>query len=210
MNRGRPPKPRRVGVVRELTQEDLAQLQTGAKRTLPAVARFRDSHHKVARLFAFGLRHAEVAAETGYSLARLYSLTADPSFQQLIAEKREDVDDDHRVKIDEYMAYATANMLKAERMLADKLDKADAEDEPLPTRDLIAISRDAADRFGYGKKSLSVNLNADFATMLERAVKRTTAVIEGTTGQVLPFTQPPQNAARKLPAPAVPSLTRRV
>jgi len=67
--------------------------------------------------------------------------------------------------------------------IADKLGEAEEAGETLPVRDLIAISRDAADRFGYGKKQTNVNVNADFASMLERTIDRSrkARLIEGTT-----------------------------
>lgn len=160
-----------ISAVRDLTHDDLAVLsQPRAK--LRAAERFKDSHHRIARLFAAGLRHADVCAKTGYSEGRVSTLHADPSFQELIAGYRKQVDAAFVASVDDYFEVATSNMLKAERMLGDKLDEADEAGETLPTRDLIAISRDAADRFGYGKKQTNVNVNIDFAARLERARAR--------------------------------------
>jgi hypothetical protein len=54
-------------------------------------------------------------------------------------------------------------MNKAERQLEDHLDTADERDELLPVRELVAITTDRMDRFGYGKKSMNLNVNVDFA-----------------------------------------------
>jgi hypothetical protein len=69
-------------------------------------------------------------------------------------------------------------MLRAEAQIQEKLDAAEAEDETLPMRELLAIAKDRADRFGYGPKSTRVNVNVDFATQLDRAIERTSKVIE--------------------------------
>lgn len=158
--------------MRELTPEDLGTLVGKRPPQGPVVQRLRDSHHRVARLFASGMKATQVAHESGYSINRVVSLSNDPAFQELIAQYRDDVTQAFRQGIDEYARVATENMLKAERQIADKLDEADAEGELLPVRDLIAISRDAADRFGYGKRATQVNLNVDFAAQLDRAIKR--------------------------------------
>lgn len=177
MHRGKLPSPVTIFEVRPLTREDLEMIRE--KRTTPIVEKFRDPHHHVARLIAAGLRLDEVAERSGYSYARIATLSADPTFQQLIAEKRKDVDRAFIESQDDYYRLASSNMLKAERQLSERLDKADEDNELLPVRDLISISRDAADRFGYGKKTTNVNLNVDFAARLEAAAARSTKVIEG-------------------------------
>lgn len=164
--------------VRELTREDLACLRE--PRDVPAVQKLRDSHHRLARLIASGLKINEAAAAAGFSAARAYVLHIDPSFQDLVATYRKEVNAAFIQGQDQYYETATSNMLKAERMLAEKLDAADAEGELLPTRDLIAISRDAADRFGYGKKQTNLNVNVDFAAKLERAIQRSGKTIDAT------------------------------
>jgi hypothetical protein len=170
LHRGRPTKSVEILGIRELTRDDLACLKT--PRTASAVAKLRDPHHALARFIAAGLKINEAAGRAGFSAARAYVLHADPTFQDLVAKYRKEVDAAYVVSQDDFYSTATANMLKAERQLAERLDKADEEGELLPVRDLIAISRDAADRFGYGKKSMNVNVNVDFAAKLEAARKR--------------------------------------
>lgn len=178
MRTGRPGAKREIGPVRELTEADIATLVPGARPRLPAAARFRDSHHMVARLFATGLKAKAVAAHTGYSLGRVITLSNDPAFQDLITTYREQVDEAFRESVDGFAEMALSNMAKAERMIGDKLDKADADEETLPTRDLVSIVSDRADRFGYGKRQTNVNLNADFASLLEKAIERSGKVID--------------------------------
>lgn len=175
---GRSVRERKIGSVRSLAVDDLQILTE--KRTRPAAARFRDPHHNVARLIAAGLRLPEVAKRTGYSIGRVTMLHGDPAFQELIAYYRKLVDQTFLMATDDYFELLTSNMVKAERMIADKLDTADFDGETLPVRDLATISRDAADRLGYGKKQTTVNVNVDFAAQLERAIKRSGKVIEST------------------------------
>lgn len=199
---GRYPKVE-IASLRDLSRDDLAVL-TKPRARLRAADRFKDSHHRIARLFAAGLRHPDVAAKTGYSESRVSVLHADPSFQELIAQYRKQVDQAFLSGVDSYFEVATSNMLKAERMLADKLDQADEDDETLPVKDLIAISRDAADRFGYGKKQTNINVNVDFAAKLERARQRSEMkTIESSAGtpSPLPSTTGAPTVARPPSAP---------
>lgn len=173
--RGKIARVRRIGIVRELVRDDLEALR---EKRVPTIERLRDSHHRLARMFAAGLRPKAIAERTGYSLSRVIMLSQTPAFRDLIAQYREKVDSAFIDSIDEYYALATANMLKAERMLADKLDDADGDEVELPVKDLLAISRDAADRFGYGKKTTNVNVNVDFAAKLDAALKRSGKTID--------------------------------
>lgn len=165
---GRRPKGVEVKGVRELSREEVQGMVRG--RDSP-IKRFRDSHHRMARLFAAGLRVGEVAELTGYSVARVSVFHSSPAFQDLIAEKRKIEDDVAREQIESYNAFILSNGIKAERKLADKLDD-DDENEMLSVRELLAISRDAADRVGLSKRSIQTNVNVDWAAALDRAIAR--------------------------------------
>lgn len=167
---GGPRRAFRIYSIRPLTQTDLQYISVPKTKRL--ISRIRDSHHNIARLAALGLSTTEIARRTGYSLSRCSLLMGDPSMRELIEQYRGKITDEYLEGVDEYREAIFGNMMKAERQLSDKLDEADAADEPLPVRDLIAISRDGADRLGYGKKSTNVNLNVDFAAKLEEAIAR--------------------------------------
>lgn len=168
LGRGRKPIRPGIGQVRELTRAEVASMPRG--RTEP-IQKFRDSHHRMARLFASGLRVGEVAELTGYSVSRVSLYHTSPAFQELIAEKRKIEDEISRDAITQYNALILSNGLKAERKLADKLDD-DDESEEMSVRELISIARDAADRVGLSKRSIQTTVNMDFAQMLDRAIKR--------------------------------------
>jgi len=161
-----------IGGVRELTRAELASPRAKAQPT----QKFRDSHHRMARLFASGLRVGEVAELTGYSVSRVSLFHSSPAFQELIAEKRKVEDEIARDAITQYNQLILSNGMKAERKLADKLDD-DDDNEEMSVRELISIARDAADRVGLSKRSIQTNVNMDFAQMLDRAIKRSEDVL---------------------------------
>ena len=175
LHRGKIARDREVKAVRELVREDLEVLRP--PRPAPTIERFRDSHHWVARLLAAGKTVTEVAADTGYSMNRVMQLKQVPAFQNLVAEYRKVVDDEYKGVILDYFSLKLANRLKAERQISEKLDKSDEENELLPTRELIAISREQ-------DRSTNIQVNVgDFAQQLDRAMLRSSKVIESTSAQ---------------------------
>ncbi len=181
--------------VRPLTREDLAlvldkRADGEGRPVVGAVRQFRDPHHQVARLFASGLRMNEVVERCGYSYQRVHTLSTDPAFQQLVAKYREKVDEAFVANADEFYGLATSNMRKAETMIAERLEKAEEEEIDLPLKTLVDISSDRMDRFGYGKRQTNLNVNADFASLLEKAIQRSGKTIEATAIPSLRLTPP--------------------
>lgn len=173
LGRGRKGVHPAIGSIRQLTADEVKNVER--KKGEP-IKRYRDSHHRMARLFASGLRVNEVAELTGYSIARVSVFHSTPSFQELISEKRKVEDQVSRDSIQAYNEMILANGLKAERKLADKLDD-DDDSEEMSVRELISISRDAADRVGLSKRTVQANVNLDFASLLDRAIARTQATL---------------------------------
>lgn len=205
LHRGKIATNPKILAVRPLTRDDLLCLRD--KRPPQGVVKtFRDSHHRVARLVASGLRPEDVVLRSGYTQTRILSLKNDPAFQELVAQYRSKVTQAFAEGITDFYEVATANMLKAEVMLSDKLDEAIDTGDLLPTKDLLAISRDAADRFGHPKKKVSqnTNVNVDFAAMLEATAKRSgrSNVIDATSKRLGP-------PAQQMPPPSVAGIRRR-
>lgn len=203
LRRGRQPKERKIIEIGELRRSDLEQLK--ARRDTPIVQQFRDPHHRLARCLASGMRVEEAAELCHYSISRVYMFSADPAFKNLVAHYREIITEEFKAAQQDFAELASANMMKAERMISEKLDKADAEGELLPTRDLLAISRDGADRLGFGKKNTNLNVNLDFAAHLEDAIKRSGKVIDITpnpVGRHSPPTNRPVAPRTLVPPPA--------
>ena len=197
--RQRPTQLRRILAITELTKDDLARLQE--PRRAVVVKKLRDSHHHLARLFAAGCDNGEVARRTGYTYQRVKRIRESPAFKQLVEEYRAMVNETWLETVDDYQEIMLGNMIRAELQIADKLAEAEDNEETLPTRELMSISRDAADRMGYGKKSTNVNVNVDFAAQLEKAVRRSAAARIVDVG-------PSTRGVPERPALAVPLLAR--
>lgn len=164
--------------VRPLTREDLAVLldeQRGPSKDRAgsgAVARLREPHHRLARLIALGLRKAEVVARSGYSYQRVSTIEKDPAFIELVAHYRAKVDEAFVEEQETFVELATANMITSERMLMEKLEIHEEEGTLPSIRELMSIRSDSADRLGYGKKNVNLNVNVDFAARMEQAIAR--------------------------------------
>lgn len=176
MNQFRKHSSPRISAVGPLERSDLAFLQQ--KSIGSTIQKLRDSHHIVARLLATGLPQTEIAARTGYSQSRISLLGADPSVRELVEHYRSLATAAWLEAQDEYYTYIYSNGLKAQRMISDTLDEADATNTPIPVNRLLAIAADSADRVGYTKKSTTFNVNVDFAAKLEAARKRSSQVID--------------------------------
>ena len=147
-----------------------------ARELSPVYLRFREQHHAVARYFASGMTISLVARNTGYSRRRLHLLLNDPAFQELIAEYSKSLDEKIEESVDAYAELAIGNMFRAEAQIREKFELSEDEGELLPMRELLAIAKDRADRFGYGPKSLRVNVQVGFAEQLDRAIERSAKV----------------------------------
>lgn len=190
----------------ELRREDLSRL-AGDKGTINLPQKLRDSHHRIARLAATGMKNNEIAQRTGYTQTRISSLINSPAMQELIATYRARVDEAFIASVDEYYDLATSNMLAAERHIADHIAELDETGELLPVNTALRISRDAADRFGYSKHTTSTNVNVDFAKSLEKAITaQRSRVIDAEATAV-----PPSASAGAVPTPreAAPALIPR-
>lgn len=160
-------KPRVLGVV-ELTEADIAEHRPA--KAGGYVKKLRDSHHMVARLVAFGLNNTEVGARTGHTRHHIGLLRKDPAFNDLVEKYRQKIDLSWVESADTYFELASSNRVKSARLISDKLD--DAEPEDFSLRELISVHSDFADRTGYPKRTVALNVNADFASLLDKAIQR--------------------------------------
>jgi hypothetical protein len=91
--RGRAAKPLAAVELRELTEADLALLETEKGVKPSQIKKIRESHHALARALAAGMKPGEAAIVTGYSQSRISILQADPAFQDLLTVYKEQVGD---------------------------------------------------------------------------------------------------------------------
>lgn len=204
--RGHFPKPIYVTEIAELTRDDLGRIIPN-HTPVGNPARIRESHHMVARLAATGMAHGEIARRTGYSNTRVSLLLNAPATKDLVEIYRNKVTERFLESVDSYMEQMFSNMTRAERHIADHLDDLDEVGELLPVKTALSISRDAADRLGYGKHSTQTNVNVDFAERLQRAVDRTRTAreinssTEAPAGPATPHVTKPQPQPEPLPPP---------
>ena len=210
-----------VSDFRALTRADLAMLSE--KRPTQTLASLRDTHHRIARAVAAGLRNEEIAALCGTSLNRISILKKDPAFAELVAHYRAVVTVEYIHAADPVIEYLATNALKAQAMLSDKLDEFAEKGEYLPTRDLLGIAELGLDRTGYGKVNKNLNVNVDFAAQLEGARKRSARAktidgspslapqqIEGSVSHTRTPRSDPQAPVAPTSRPVGPSSFRRV
>jgi len=122
-------------------------------------------------MVAAGFRTEEILRLTGFSSTRLLQLRHDPAFQELVAAYKDKVDEAYVRGVDEFWETSTSNMLRAERKIEDRLDEDDEGAEKISLKDLMALTSDRADRFGYSKKIVNRNENLDFAKMMEQVAR---------------------------------------
>lgn len=198
-----------VGEPTPLTRDDLLRLHEG-NRQASSLQRIRASHHSVARLIAAGLSYREVSAYTGYSEVRIAHLAVAPAMKELIAVYIDRIGERQLEAVDAYLELKTSNMIAAERHIADKIAELDEEGELLPIKTALAISADAADRVGYGKRQTNLNVNVDFAAALERAMKRSGKVLNSAASALKVVGSPsPLPTPTPSPSPRL-SIARRV
>jgi hypothetical protein len=187
---GRPakPEPQILGI--RYLEEGEADGPRGHSAPIKAL---RDSHHMIARLLALGLPVGEVAYRTGYSLTRVSTLKRAPAVQELIAHYRAQVDEAYGNSTQEYFTYANQNRNASARMINDKLMSGEPED--FSVQQLVAIHADFADRTGFPKRSLAVNVNLDFAAALDRAIARSREVACEAVTPPLPLLPTSQQAS---------------
>lgn len=200
--KGRKPEPPKILSARPLTRDDLVYLN--APRAINRVAAFRETHHRLARLVASGLRTEQILEISGYSSSRLSTLRADPAFKELVALYMTQGNARVAEVVDETEMTAVSNLRRMERMVEAHLDEADATEELVPLKTLATLISDRMDRFGYSKKQVNLNLNATLASKLESAIKKTTdaKLIEGSASRLAPET-PRAVALPESPPPSV-------
>lgn len=130
-------------------------------------AKLRARHHTLARLVAANLPKAFICKRMGMTFATL-SLLIDhtPAFQQLVTKYRESADEPDPT---EYIDILERVMIAAELEIQDRLLE---EPEKLSISELHKISRDAADRLGYSKQAVNLNVNVTLAERLEGLRRR--------------------------------------
>jgi len=150
-----------------------------------AVAKIREVHHLVARLYAKGMKPPEIAALVNRTPATIRNWLGSPANAELVAQYEKESSEEIISEV-EY-----AILLKRRlRTLADEelLELIEAEPDKFSIKDLIALSADSSDRTGLGKQSVQVNINLDLKSRMEQAKKRLVGLDEArAAGKVVDF-----------------------
>lgn len=142
------------------------------------VLKLRDSHHRIAMLFAAGLRTNEVASETGYSLAYISNLRGDPAMCDLIAFYHENsVEPEYLQRINSFQGKLHRLREMAVDQLIEHAEEAQESGEKLRVRELLSLVADSADRTGFGKHQVH-EVQHTFAAQLDKALAASGKVIE--------------------------------
>jgi hypothetical protein len=164
--------------VRPLTAADLAR-PLACRRD--AVQTLRERHHGIARMLAQGARPAEVASALGCTVFTVRSLACDPSVIELIAEYRAEVDAELAPVIDETNRQMVSIRGSVFSMMIDTLEEHQAQGTRPNLRSLLQLAEFTADRTGYAKRTEVVKFDGDLAAKLDRAISRSSKIIEGRT-----------------------------
>ena len=163
--RGRPQVAIEAEMVRELSEEDLADLELERPR-IATLKQLRDSHHSVARYIAQGFSYPDISAMTGYSTSRIAVLVSDPAFKELVSFYRENTREAMK-RLDERLIDATGTALS---ILQERLED---DPEAFENSDLLTTIKTLADRAGYGpSKTQNVNVNVGMAERIKAARQR--------------------------------------
>lgn len=154
---------------RPLTRADLARLPNERQEN-GIVQKLRSHHHRIARLDAAGVKTGEICEICAISYKRLSTLRETPAYEELVSQYRKTVDESFAQAQDEFHRASMSNMMRAELMIEDHFDEAEASGELIPLKTLLAVTSDRADRFGYPKGSVVAKVN--MGDQLARAMVR--------------------------------------
>ena len=158
----------------EIRELELGELSMpSAVPGVQAVLRIKARHFALAKALAEGIEPAVAAAITGYAPGTVSQLCQDPTFQNLIASYRQDIEGEY-VNVHQKLATLTVTAM-------DELqERIENNPEEVKTTVLTDIMTKGLDRIGHGPTSKTdVNVNVNLASRLEAARKRI-KIIEGT------------------------------
>lgn len=148
-------EPWQVTYVRDIEAGDLALLAGPRPPTDPKapLAKLREPHHALAQLIAAGESDIAAARLTGYSVARVRTLQADPAFSELVIHYSEE-----KVHAEGDLFKSIAHVAAtAGSILQERLEE---EPDSFSNEDLRKLRNDSLDRVGLGptsKKEVTVS-----------------------------------------------------
>lgn len=166
---GRAAEPVQAELVRALTVLDLELLDDTKGVKPPPIKRLGERHHSLARCLAQGMKDWQAAHTCGYDISRVSILKGDPTFQELIAHYRAEVD---ALFVDS-MELAANVTRQAAILTAERLEE---QGDKISLKELRETFVAFGDRSGMGPSSKQeVNVNVNLADRLAEARKRVAA-----------------------------------
>ena len=162
----------------------------------PPLKQYRARHHTVARLLAAGYTRNQVAGLTGYTPERISQLMC-PAFQDIILGYQS-LGEVHEAtgltKLELVRRMTVDNLVQATMMEADVIHEIKQSESVLDhAHKIFRIKDSAADRVGFSKQAVNINVNGDFASQLERAVR------ESDRAKVIDLQPVPESASAPCP-----------
>lgn len=161
------------------------------------VGQIREIHHRVARLYAKGLKYTEIAAIVNRTPPTIKNWLASPANQELVAHyeglEEAEVTSEAEYRLELRKRAATMALEKlVEKLEADQIDA---------DRTLLAIVADSDDRTGLGRQETRVNLNVGIAAQLEQRMARANSLMDRRSAKVIELRPKAEVSPVGLPKP---------
>jgi len=142
------PTPWQIVVVREISPDDTGLMATAPRPSDPKapLARLREPHHYAAKLLAGGDSPIKVSRITGYSVARINTLLADPAFSELIEHYSE-------IQAHDELDIDTAIKHVAVTAMGTLQERMEEEPDSFSNKELREVMTAGLDRIGKGPTS---------------------------------------------------------
>src|SRR5262245_10086038 len=121
------------------------------------VRQYRESHHRIAEMIAMGCTDSMIRQTLGVSFRRLQLLQQDPTFQELIASKSAHHEAENRKAIDivnetmrDFIRLGAQDLMDT---MSAHIEAAEGEEARLKPMQVLKLTTEMMDRFGYGKNS---------------------------------------------------------
>ncbi len=161
-----------------LSVEPLTRAEVPKSHHRSAVSRIRDVHHRMAQLYAAGLKPRAIAEITGRSVVSVREWRRSPASEELVAQYREGIEGEITEVLGEQVKIITRARPIAWSQILDQLVEAEESGEPLPIRSLLAIAGDTSDRTGLGRQATQVNINVGIGAELEKRMRRAGSLMD--------------------------------
>ena len=156
--------------VEALDDEDIEHVEELLRptRIVPHLQSIKETHHNLARILATGATRTEAAEQAGFTISRVSTLMADPTFKELVEGYRVRATEIHEEEFRGARKMAAKVVTQITRMIADEVEIADnqdnrsLDDKPIiPLGRLESLLQTLGDRTILPKQSVNVQVDGD-------------------------------------------------